>query len=137
MKKLLILLISAVMLFGLCGCSGKKDEGPAKTELELVTTLDQAILALSTGKADAIALDGTTAENYVAQSNGQFAMSGINFDLSIYGDYEGNVAAAKKGETSLMDAVNTCINAAMSNGYYRLWTAIAKVQSGTEDDGAR
>lgn len=136
MKKLLVLLISAVMLLGLCGCAGKKDEGPAKTELELVTTLDQAILALSTGKCDAIALDGTTAENYVAQSNGQFAMSGINFDLSIYGDYEGNVAAAKKGETSLMDAVNACINAAMSNGYYRLWTAIAKIQSGTEDDDA-
>ena len=101
MKKLLVLLISAVMLFGLCGCSGKKDEGPAKTELELVTTLDQAILALSTGKADAIALDGTTAENYVAQSNGQFAMSGINFDLSIYGDYEGNVAAAKAASYKL------------------------------------
>ena len=136
MKKLLVLLISAVMLFGLCSCSGKGNQNSGKTELELVTTLDQAILALSTGKADAIALDGTTAENYVAQSNGQFAMSGINFDLSIYGDYEGNVAAAKKGETSLMDAVNACINAAMSNGYYRLWTAIAKVQSGTEDDDA-
>ena len=136
MKKLLVLLISAVMLFGLCGCSGKKDEGPAKTELELVTTLDQAILALSTGKCDAIALDGTTAENYVAQSNGQFALSGINFDLSIYGDYEGTVAAAKKGETSLMDVVNTCINTCVANDYYKLWTAIAKVQSGTEDDAA-
>ena len=138
MKKLLVLLLSAVMLFGLCGCSGNGggEASSPKTELELVTTLDQAILALSTGKCDAVALDGTTAENYVAQSNGQFAMSGINFDLTIYGDFEGNVAAAKKGETSLMDAVNTCINAAMNNGYYRLWTAIAKIQSGTEDEDA-
>ena len=108
MKKLLVLLIAALMMFGLCGCSGNGggQETSPKTELELVTSLDQAILALSTGKCDAIALDGTTAENYVAQSNGQFAMSGVNFDLSIYGDYEGNVAAAKKGETSLMAVVN-------------------------------
>lgn len=126
------------MVFSLCGCSGNgggEDASP-KTELELVTSLDQAILALSTGKCDAIALDGTTAENYVAQSNGQFAMSGVNFDLSIYGDYEGNVAAAKKGETSLMAVVNECINTAMVNNYYTLWTAIAKVQSGTEDEDA-
>ena len=126
------------MVFGLCGCSGNgggEDASP-KTELELVTSLDQAILALSTGKCDAIALDGTTAENYVAQSNGQFAMSGVNFDLSIYGDYEGNVAAAKKGETSLMAVVNECINTAMVNNYYTLWTAMAKVQSGTEDEDA-
>ena len=126
------------MVFSLCGCSGSgggEDASP-KTELELVTSLDQAILALSTGKCDAIALDGTTAENYVAQSNGQFAMSGVNFDLSIYGDYEGNVAAAKKGETSLMAVVNECINTAMVNNYYTLWTAMAKVQSGTEDEDA-
>lgn len=138
MKKLLVLLITALMVFSLCGCSGNgggEDASP-KTELELVTSLDQAILALSTGKCDAIALDGTTAENYVAQSNGQFAMSGVNFDLSIYGDYEGNVAAAKKGETSLMAVVNECINTAMVNNYYTLWTAIAKVQSGTEDEDA-
>ena len=135
MKKIITLLCVLMMLAGLSACT-KKEEGPAKTELELVTSLDQAILALSTGKCDAIALDGTTAENYVAQSNGQFAMSGVNFDLSIYGDYEGNVVAAKKGETSLMAAVNECINTATANNYYTLWTAIAKVQSGTEDEDA-
>ena len=136
MKKLLKVLCIVSIICGLCACSSQKNDGPAKTELELVTTLDQAILALSTGKCDAIALDGTTAQNYVAQSNGQFAMSGVNFDLTIYGDYEGNVVAAKKGETSLIEAVNACINTALENNYYTLWTAIAKIQSGTEDDAA-
>ncbi|MBQ6221265.1 MAG: transporter substrate-binding domain-containing protein [Solobacterium sp.] len=126
-----------------CSSSKKSD----KTELELVSTLDQAILALSSGKCDAVALDGTTAKNYVDQSNGQFAMSGINFDLSIYGDYEGNVAAAKKGETSLIEAVNECITFATTHetgkvpsqytdNYYTYWTAIAKKQSGTDDESA-
>ncbi|MBQ1347209.1 MAG: transporter substrate-binding domain-containing protein [Erysipelotrichaceae bacterium] len=134
MKKLTKILLISIIIMMLCACS-KKNEEP-KTELELVTTLDQAILSLSTGKCDAVALDGTTAQNYVAQSDGQFAMSGVNFDLTIYGDYEGNVAAAKKGETSLMDAVNACINTAMENNYYTLWTAIAKIQSQTADEEA-
>lgn len=134
MKKLINVLFISLIVMMLCACSSKEES--SKTELELVTSLDQAILALSTGKCDAIALDGTTAENYVAQSNGQFAMSGVNFDLSIYGDYEGNVAAAKKGETSLMNAVNQCISFAVEKNYYSLWTAIAKIQSGTEDEEA-
>ena len=134
MKKLINVLFISFIIMMLCACSSKTEEN--KTELELVTSLDQAILALSTGKCDAIALDGTTAENYVAQSNGQFALSGVNFDLTIYGDYEGNVAAAKKGETSLMDVVNQCIDFAMQKDYYTLWTAIAKIQSGTEDEDA-
>ncbi|MBR4485197.1 MAG: transporter substrate-binding domain-containing protein [Erysipelotrichaceae bacterium] len=137
MKKLVKVLFVSIMITMLCACSsGNKEEGPAKTELELVTTLDQAILALSTGKCDAVALDSTTAQNYVDQSNGQFAMSGVKFDLTMYGDYEGNVAAAKKGETSLMDAINTCISFAAEKEYYTYWTALAKVQSNTQDDAA-
>ena len=137
MKKLLTILLSLILMCSLVGCSSNNNsEESGKTNLELVTSLDQAILALSTGKCDALALDGTTAQNYVDQSNGQFAMSGVNFDLTMYGDYEGNVAATKKGETSLITAVNTIINFAMEKGYYKLWTAIAKIQSGTEDDVA-
>ena len=147
MKKIITVLCLIAMLFAAAGCSGKKEEGPAKTELELVSTLDQAILSLASGKCDAVALDGTTAQNYVDQSNGQFAMSGVNFDLTIYGDYEGNVVAAKKGETSLMEVVNQCINTVTStpsghvpegytDNYYTWWTALAKLQSGTEDESA-
>lgn len=136
MKKLLTILIT-VMMFAVSGCaSNNPDTSNNKTEMELVTSLDQAILALSTGKCDAVALDGTTAQNYVAQSNGQFAMSNVNFDLSVYGAYEGNVVAAKKGETSLIEAVNKIIEFALDKKYYELWTAIAKIQSGTEDEAA-
>ena len=101
---LLALILCAALL--LCACGAEKS---AATQLELVTSLDQAILALASGKCDAVALDGTTAQNYVDQSDGLFAMSGINFDLSIYGDFEGNVAAVKKGETDLIAAINQCI----------------------------
>ena len=142
LQKTLGTAMAAMMLIS-TGCAGGNDTAAgSKTELELVTTLDQAILALSSGKCDAVALDGTTAQNYVDQSNGMFAMSGINFDLSIYGDYEGNVAAAKKGETSLINAVNQCIETATTTpfadgfdySYYTAWTAQAKKQAGTDDD---
>ena len=148
----LITFTTAMILAGtMTGCSASSantGSGTAaaggKTELELVTSLDQAILALSTGKCDALALDGTTAQNYVDQSDGQFAMSGVNFDLTMYGDYEGTVAAAKKGETDLIEAVNKVIKTATSEkydpdfdyNYYTVWTAIAKLQSGTVDEEA-
>ena len=135
-SKLTKIILAAGMTAAMTACSSNTNQTSAKTELELVTSLDQAILALSSGKCDAVALDGTTARNYVDQSDGKFAMSGINFDLTLYGDYEGNVAAAKKGETSLMEAVNACIETTKENDYYTLWTAIAKVQSGTQDEAA-
>ena len=129
---LIALALCALLLLNACGA-----EKAAGTQLELVSTLDQAILSLASGKCDAVALDGTTAKNYVDQSDGLFAMSGVNFDLSIYGNYEGTVAAVKKGETQLIGVINQCIQTALDENYYRLWTAIAKLQSGTDDDLAR
>lgn len=128
------LILALCALFLLSGCGAGQAAG---TQLELVTSLDQAILALASGKCDAVALDGTTAKNYVDQSDGLFAMSGVNFDLAMYGDFEGNVAAVKKGETDLIQVINLCIQTAVDQDYYSLWTAIAKLQSGTDDEAAR
>ena len=92
------------------------------TKLNLVATLDQAILDLQTGKVDAIAFDSTTARNYAESSNGMFVSlyqeKGIEFDLSLYAEYAGTVAACKKGETSLINAVNQIIEQMMAEGKY-------------------
>lgn len=91
-------------------------------DLQKVATLDQAILELQTGKIDAIALDSTTAKNYAETSDGMFASvyekNGVEFDLSQYADESGNVAAVKKGETSLIDAVNQVIDSLATSGKY-------------------
>ncbi|MBR0140080.1 MAG: transporter substrate-binding domain-containing protein [Firmicutes bacterium] len=144
MKKFIAIALAALMILSFAGCGEKKS---TKTNLELVSTLDQAILSLAAGKCDAVALDGTTAQNYVNQSDGAFAMTGINFDLTMYGIHEGNVAAAKKGETSLIEAVNKILTVATTtpsghvpegytDTYYTWWVAQAKIQSGTEDESA-
>ncbi len=108
-------------------------DNAGNTEMILVTSLDQAILGLASGKCDAVALDGQTARNYVNQSEGEFALTNINFDLSIYGDYEGNVIAAKKGETELIEVINTIIAFAMDKGYYQQWYKEACELAGVED----
>lgn len=100
------------------------------TNYEPVATLDQAILGLASGKCDAVALDNSTAENYVKSSDGKFALTNVYFDLTPYGDYQGQVAAAKKGETSLIDAINTIIQSAKDNGYYETWYKTAKEKAG-------
>ena len=91
-------------------------------DLQKVATLDQAILELQTGKIDAIALDSTTAKNYAETSDGMFVSvyekNGVEFDLSQYADESGNVAAVKKGETSLIDAVNQVIDSLATSGKY-------------------
>lgn len=90
--------------------------------LQKVATLDQAILELQTGKIDAIALDSTTAKNYAETSDGMFVSvyekNGVEFDLNQYADESGNVAAVKKGETSLIDAVNQVIDSLATSGKY-------------------
>lgn len=91
-------------------------------DLQKVATLDQAILELQTGKIDAIALDSTTAKNYAETSDGMFVSvyekNGVEFDLSLYADESGNVAAVKKGETSLIDVVNQVIDSLATSGKY-------------------
>ncbi len=91
-------------------------------EMELVSDINEAILGLSAGKADAIAFDSTTAINYANTSDGMFVSlykeKGIEFDLSMYNDYAGNIVLMKKGETSLLDVVNQCIDQIMENGLY-------------------
>ena len=104
------------------------------TNLEFVATLDQAVLSLASGKCDAVAMDGSTAEMYVEQSDGKFALSGLHFDLTMYGDYEGNVAAAKKGETEFIAQINKCIDMAMEKGYYENFYQEARKLAGIDDE---
>lgn len=91
-------------------------------QLTLVSTLDQALLELQGNKVDAVALDSTTAKNYAEKSNGKFTSlyeaKGIEFDLSQYADQAGNVVACKKGETSLINAINEIITQMTDEGLY-------------------
>ena len=59
-------------------------------------------------------------------------MTGVMFDLTRYGDYQGNVLAAKKGETALIDVMNQIVDFVNEKGYYQTWYAQAKEASKAE-----
>ncbi len=103
------------------------------TTYESVSSLDQAILSLQSGKCDAVALTVSLAENYATSSGGLFASTGILFDLSLYPDSEGNCGLIKKGEDTFTEAVDTIIECAKDNGYYVEWYSIAAEQSGIDE----
>ena len=91
-------------------------------DLQLITSLDQGVLDLLADKVDAIALDATTAKNYAEASNGQlvslYTEKEIEFDLSMYSDYAGNVCAAKKGEIQFMEVINEIIDQVLATENY-------------------
>ena len=105
------------------------------TNIELVTDLDEAYEALCEGKCDAIALSKTVAENYVNKSEGKLALTEIYFTTNA----GRNVAIAKKGETSLIDSINSIIKTADDNGYISTWINDERIRSGidTESEGRK
>ena len=103
--------------------------------LELVTTIDQSILNLQTGKVDAVALARTSATQYANTSDGMFYSmldKNIEFDLSMYDDYSGNVMACKKGETSMVEVLNQIIADVTEKNLYTEWYDAAKKDAGIE-----
>lgn len=106
-----------------------EDQVP-QANLELVQTLDQAILSLVSKKSDAVALPCTTIDQYVSQSSGQFAKAKPTFDLTPYKDTAGNVVAVKKGEKDLIDVVNQIITKMNEHDYYTTWYEQAKQKAG-------
>ncbi len=86
--------------------------------LELVSGFDQAILNLSTKKVEALATSCSVARQYAEQSGGTLSKSPLEFDLSMYGAYEGTVVGAKKGETSIIDVMNQILTFVNENAIY-------------------
>lgn len=96
--------------------------------IEIVTSLDQAILSLQTNKVDAVALSCDIAKGY-ANSLPDVAKAEPNFDLSQYEEYAGNVVVAKKGNTELINKVNEILKEVNEKGLYDQWVAEAKQQA--------
>ena len=93
------------------------------TTMELYQDINVALTELYNGTIEAIAFDSTTAINYANTSGGKLASlyveKGIEFDLSAEEMYSGNVCLVKKGETSLINAINTIIDAMLETDLYQ------------------
>ena len=81
-----------------------------------IVNINDAIMMLKTGKVDGVALDMANAELYVGNYD-DTAICEFKFDYTS----SGNVAAVKKGETKLINAVNIIIKDVNDNGLYTKW----------------
>lgn len=110
--------------------SGSLQENYVKTqlqdsELQLVSTLDLALMSLMSGKVDAFACSCDQMEAY-EKSYTDVKMSAVQFDTSVEDTYSGNVILMQKGQTELKDKINEIVTEVNESGIYQQWSDEAK-----------
>lgn len=86
--------------------------------------IQNAVLALDSGKVDAVSVSIANGEMFVS-TNPKLAVSTVQFDNS----QNGNVIGSPKGETELVDAVNKIIDEVLEQGLYDQWLEEATVEA--------
>lgn len=94
-----------------------KEQLPADVKIEQIGSLNDGVLALTTGKIDALAVSGENGLLY-AGNYPEICMSEFEFNYSS----EGNVLACQKGETELMAEINKILAEVNEQGLYSQWT---------------
>jgi len=90
---------------------------PSDVKIEQIGSLNDGVLALTTGKIDALAVSGENGLLY-AGNYPEICMSEFFFDYSS----EGNVLACQKGETELMAEINKILAEVNEQKLYSQWT---------------
>ena len=86
--------------------------------------IQNAVLALDSGKVDAVSVSVPNGEMFVS-TNPKLAVSSVLFDNSM----NGNVIGFPKGETELVDAVNKIIDQVLEQGLYDQWLEEATAEA--------
>lgn len=90
---------------------------PSDVTIEPIGSLNDGVLALTTGKIDALAVSGENGVLYAGNYD-EICMSEFFFDYTS----EGNVLACQKGETELMEAINEILAEVNEQKLYSQWT---------------
>ena len=96
-------------------------------ELVVYKSIDDAVLALQTGKIDALAVAQGNGEAIIA-NNPDLAFTGFQFEVDPL--YKNNVILLNQQSTELLEKVNAALAKAMEAGYYDGWYEDAKALSG-------
>lgn len=105
------------------------EELPESVEVVLFKDINDAVLALQTGKIDAPAVAKGNAEAIMV-NNQDVVLSGFSFDVDP--KYENNVILMNKEDTELLATVNTILAKAKAAGLYETWYADAQSLAGIE-----
>ena len=100
---------------------------PAGAEMVTYKSIDDAVLALQTGKIDALAVAHGNGEAIIS-NNQDIAFSGYDFEVDP--KYENNVILLNKNSTELLQQVNAALAKALAANYYDGWYEDAKALAG-------
>ena len=100
---------------------------PAGAELVTYKSIDDAVLALQTGKIDALAVAHGNGEAIIS-NNPDIAFTGYDFEVDP--KYENNVCLLNKNSTELLQKVNAALAKALAAGVYDGWYNDAKALAG-------
>ncbi len=102
---------------------------PESTEISLFKDINDAVLALQTGKIDAVAVAMGNGEAIIA-NNPDIGFSGFEFDVDP--KYENNVILLNKEDSELLEKVNGILAKAMAADLYNGWYEDAKALAGID-----
>ena len=100
---------------------------PAGAEMVTYKSIDDAVLALQTGKIDALAVAHGNGEAIIS-NNPDIAFTGYDFEVDP--KYENNVILLNKNSTELLAKVNVALGKALAANYYDGWYEDAKALAG-------
>lgn len=100
---------------------------PAGAELMVYKSIDDAVLALQTGKIDALAVAHGNGEAIIS-NNPDIAFTGYDFEVDP--KYENNVILLNKNSAELLVKVNAALGKALAANYYDGWYEDAKALAG-------
>ena len=100
---------------------------PAGAEMVVYKSIDDAVLALQTGKIDALAVAHGNGEAIIS-NNPDIAFTGYDFEVDP--KYENNVCLLNKNSTELLQKVNAALAKALAAGVYDGWYNDAKALAG-------
>ena len=100
---------------------------PAGAEMVVYKSIDDAVLALQTGKIDALAVALGNGEAIIS-NNPDIAFTGYDFEVDP--KYENNVCLLNKNSTELLQKVNAALAKALAANLYDGWYNDAKALAG-------
>ena len=100
---------------------------PAGAEMVTYKSIDDAVLALQTGKIDALAVAHGNGEAIIS-NNPDIAFTGYDFEVDP--KYENNVILLNKNSTDLLKKVNEALAKALAANLYDGWYNDAKALAG-------
>lgn len=106
-----------------------KEQLPESATIELFKSIDDAVLALQTGKIDALAVAQGNGEAIMV-NNSDVAFTGFQFQVDPL--YQNNIILLNKQDTELLAKVNEILAECMANDLYSGWYAEAQTLAGID-----